>query len=306
MSQLLDVRNPGLWLLLMMVPGLVMLIWLMVHLLRGNAQPVTLVDSPADVEPAMLNDLSRHTIEQLNDMSASLGRALALGRELHEEPHLLTRSPATARGVTVDQNFISLADKMYQLAELTSHLLEKRHGLAETGINPLSADHDPDPGRAYLSFMLDGQRFAISTWNVCAIVEGSRLISKRAVTSKPRGAISFGNALVPVIDLGAYLVDRPFKRDSSPHVVILEVGRGDRLQKIGVVVDAVSGVLRISTERIDQAAGDNEARNAFIVGSIIVDHSTITLLDIERGLLANDFALLRSVSPLLGQETSLT
>lgn len=306
MGQLINIRDLGFWLFLI-APGIVMLVWLVVHLWRIDVKSGRPVDPPAEVEPVRLEQFARHTIDQLNGACATLGRSVAAGHASYEVPVAPTRLPVPKRSVTDNKDFIKLADKMYQLAELTSHMLEKRQVLAGTAIDPLLAADNPTPSRPYLSFTLDGELFAISTSNVCAIVEGTQLINKPATTSKLRRAIRMGNTLVPVIDLGIHLAGRPVKMDWSTCVVILEMGSGDRMQKIGVMVDAVSRVLRVSPAQIEQPEiCDSKIRNGFILGSASVNNFTLTLLDIERGLSANEFVLPRSVTQLVAQENIST
>lgn len=225
--------------------------------------------------------------------------------ETGSRPNLLM--PGSAIGATHnlirDKDSAKLADKMWQLAELTSHLLEKRQTLARTAIDPLLVGNNTTPNRHYLTFTLDGEPFAVSTLSVYAIVEATQLITKPGVSPKLRRAIRLRNVLVPVIDLGANLGGQPIKVGPGTSIVILEVTCGDRMQMIGVVVDAVEKVLEIPLVEIGPpASSDSKVRNDFTLGTVTVNNHTVTLLDIERGFLANEFVVLRSAAQSVAQE----
>ncbi|WP_260955961.1 chemotaxis protein CheW [Pseudomonas citri] len=301
MGQLIDIPYFWVWLLLM-APGIAMLIWLVVYLWRTEVEPGKSVEPPAEVEFVSLEQFTRHTMDQLNLVSAVLRRSEAIG-----EPGAPTRLPVATASVTNDKEFTGLADKVSQLAELTYHMLEKSQALSETIPDPLLAADIPTSGRYHLSFTLDGERFAINASNVHAVVEASQLVTKPAMTSKLRRAIRLGDTLVPVIDLGVRLAGRSMKIGWSSCVVILDVGSGERMQMIGVVVDAVGKVIEISPMEIElPATSDSKIRNDFILGTTSVDDHTLTLLDIKRGLLANEFVLARSVVKPVALESAST
>jgi hypothetical protein len=77
------------------------------------------------------------------------------------------------------------------------------------------------------------------------IIDDIAYQTKPSIPTKLRRAIRLRNALVPVIDLGAHFGGRPIKVGSGTSIVILKVTSGDRMQMIGVVVDAVGKVLEI-------------------------------------------------------------
>jgi chemotaxis signal transduction protein len=291
MGQLIDIHDAGFWLLLI-TPGLAMLVWLAVSLWRVPGGTVRPVDPHAEAEPVRLEQLARQTIEQLNDASIALSRSLVDEHSTHEQPGPLTGLPVHKPGITVDKDFIDLADKMYELAELTTHMLEKKEVLARGGIDPLLAAISPASSKHYLSFTLLGERFAINTLNLYAIVEASQLIVKSASTPKLRRAIRLRNTLVPVIDLSLHLVGRPTQMGQRTSVVILELARADHMQAIGVVVDAVGNVLEISPTDIEPpVTSDSKIRNDFALGTVTVNHHPLTVLDLARGLSVNGFIL---------------
>jgi purine-binding chemotaxis protein CheW len=209
----------------------------------------------------------------------------------------------TTRNLSCDKDFTELAARMLKLARLTSRLVDKRQPLRHAAIGPLLATDNKTLNRHYLSFALGNEPFALSTLSVYAIVEASQLITKPSMPSQLRRAIRLGNTLVPVIDLCAHLHGQPIKIGWSTSIVILEVTIGDRLQMIGMVVNAVDKVLDILPEEIEPpAASDSKIRNDFTAGTVMVNNHRVTLLDIERGLLANELVVLRSAARSVAQE----
>jgi chemotaxis signal transduction protein len=206
------------------------------------------------------------------------------------------------RNLGLDKDFTELAANMLKLAGLTSRLFDKRQALRHTAIGPLLAANGH-----YLTFALGNEPFALSTLNVYAIVEASQLITKPSMLPKLRRAIRLRNSLVPVIDLGAHLGGQPIKIGGSTSIVILEVTNGDRMQMIGVVVDAVGKVLEISPVEIaPPAASDSKIRNDFTLGTVSINNHTVTLLDIGRGLSANESVVLHSAAQSVAQENIST
>ncbi|UVL86150.1 chemotaxis protein CheW [Pseudomonas sp. B21-028] len=299
MDQVIDIHGLGFWLFLM-VPGTAMLVWLVVHLLRVDVKTGKPVDPSAEVYPVNLDPFALHTIGLLTDACAAYSPS-------REESVASSRLPVLKRSVTDHENFIELADKMYQLAELIALMDEKKQVLAGTAINPQLAADKPIPDSPNLSLMLGGERFAISALNIHTVVEARQLFTKLAMPSKLRSAIRVGNTLVPVIDLGIHLAGRPVRMSWSTCVVVLEVGFADRTHMIGVVVDAVGGILRVSPAQIEQTAIQNsKIRNDFILGMVLVDNYMFTLLGIERGLSANGFVLPRSLTQPMAEERTPT
>jgi len=254
-----------------------------------DAKPHTSIEPISEVEPNELERIKRNAIEQLDGISAVLRRSTANilenNRTIGQEPPSITR----------DKDLDDLADEIYQLIEITSRLLEKREVLVRTVIDPLLSSDDTAPNGYYLFFTLDRESFAVSALTVDSIVEASQLIIKPRLSPKLRQAIRLRNSLVPVIDLGAHLNGRPINVDSSTRIVVLKVSRGDRMQMIGVMVDAAGKVVEIPRAEIEPPMpSESKIHNDFSVGTVSLNNHTVTLLDIERGLLANEFLVTRS------------
>jgi chemotaxis signal transduction protein len=139
------------------------------------------------------------------------------------------------------------------------------------------------------------------------IIDDIAYQTKPSIPTKLRRAIRLRNALVPVIDLGAHFGGRPIKVGSGTSIVILKVTSGDRMQMIGVVVDAVGRLLEIPAAEIDPPVTcDSKIRNDFTFGTVMINNHRVTLLDIERGVSVNEFIVLRSALQSVAQENIST
>lgn len=207
------------------------------------------------------------------------------------------------RSVTRDKALAQLAVKMRKLTELASRMQDEKEALERHAMDPQPAVNGPSQNRHYLTFTLGDEQFAISTLSVYGVVEATQLIAEPSMPPKIRKAIRLRGALVPVIDLGARFGGQPIEIGWSSRIVILEVASGDRLQLIGVVVDAVGKVLELPPTEIEPAAASgSRIRDDFTRGTTTVDNRPVTLLDFGRGVSANDLIVLRSAARSTAQE----
>ena len=94
-----------------------------------------------------------------------------------------------------------------------------------------------------------------------------------------RGVLNLRGTIVPIYDLRARfgLGETPA---TSVHVIVIVAVR-DRL--IGILVDAVSDILSVSTVEIRPVPdGGHSADQRFLSGLVSVDHRMVALLQLER------------------------
>lgn len=198
----------------------------------------------------------------------------------------------TMRSVTHDKALAQLAAKMHKLTELTNRMQDERLAMQCNALDPQHVSDSTAASSRYLSFALGDERFALSTLNIHGVVEATQLIAEPSVPPKIRKAIRLHGALVPVIDLGARFGGQPIELGWSSRIVVLEVANGDRLQMIGVVVDAVGKILEIAPTEIEPPAPSaTRIRNNFTRGTVWADNRSVTLLDIGWELLVHELAL---------------
>jgi purine-binding chemotaxis protein CheW len=124
---------------------------------------------------------------------------------------------------------------------------------------------------------VSGERFIIDILYVREIVRFSELEVTRVPYSHPYilGVVNLRGKVVPMVDLGKRLELQSQERSSQVRLVVVDIR--DRL--VGFTVDAVSVVLRLSSEQIEPPAATAEA---YVVGTATVNHQIMTLLDLEK------------------------
>ena len=113
------------------------------------------------------------------------------------------------------------------------------------------------------------------------------IIRLQDITKVPRtpefvvGVINLRGKVIPVVDLRKRF-GLPVEEESKENrIVVVDIGAQD----IGVVVDAVTEVLRIATESVEPPASViTTADSEYLLGIAKLDSRLIILLDLERVL----------------------
>jgi purine-binding chemotaxis protein CheW len=139
----------------------------------------------------------------------------------------------------------------------------------------------------YLSFRLGEEEYAIDILQVQEI-RAQESVTRIANTPKfVRGVISLRGQIVPIVDMRA-MFDLPHAAaGSSPVMIILDIGR----RVIGVVVDAVSDVVRLAAGEVKPAPTLAAAiDSACVRGLAPVDGRMLIIVDIARLMASRDLA----------------
>jgi len=145
----------------------------------------------------------------------------------------------------------------------------------------------------YLTFTLADEEYGIG------ILKVKEIIGMMPITSVPRtpdfvkGVINLRGKVIPVIDLRL-----KFGMDAIPYtdrtcIIVVEIDANDMTIQIGIVVDAVSEVLNIKEEEIENAPSFGTSLNTeYILGMAKIDSGVKILLDIDRVLSAKEIQVL--------------
>ncbi|PIE17334.1 MAG: chemotaxis protein CheW [Proteobacteria bacterium] len=160
-------------------------------------------------------------------------------------------------------------------------------------MNIAENDHEYDPlgltivdgeGDEFVAFMLEGEEYA------CPITNVQEIIGFREVTKLPNvppfiiGVLNLRGAVVPVVDLRSKFGLPAKEYDKYTVIVIVEVG--DKV--MGIVVDSVTDVLRLSDEEIQPAPDFAGAVDSHLItGMADKGGKFIVLLDVQR-MLSNE------------------
>ncbi len=167
---------------------------------------------------------------------------------------------------------------------------------AKPGAVAAAATADDSP-QQYLTFLLNGEMFAVAILNVKEIIEYGTVTEIPMMPGFIRGVINLRGSVVPVIDLSCRFGGKPTEVARRTCIVIIELNEGDTRQDIGVVVDAVSEVLEIPGSEIEPApAFGARIRTDFIAGMGKVDGKFVILLNIGRVLSIEEIAALSNMS----------
>ncbi len=154
----------------------------------------------------------------------------------------------------------------------------------------------------YLTFVLNGEMFALAILNIKEIIEFGGLTEVPLMPGFIRGVINLRGSVVPVIDLSARFGKPSTQASRRTCIVILEVDAGEGLrQDIGVMVDSVSEVLEIPHREIEPPpAFGAMIRTDFIHGMGKVSGNFVIILEADRVLAVEEMAKLAAIGS--GQE----
>lgn len=149
----------------------------------------------------------------------------------------------------------------------------------------------------YLTFQLTGEMYAVGILNVKEIIEYGQLTEIPMMPAFIRGVINLRGSVVPVIDLAARFGGTQTSVGRRTCIVIIELTEGETRQDIGVVVDAVSEVLEVSSADIEPPPSFGaKIRADFIDGMGRIAGKFVIILNIQRVLSVDEIAQLTSVS----------
>ena len=148
----------------------------------------------------------------------------------------------------------------------------------------------------YLTFLLSGEMYAVGILNVKEIIEYGQLTEIPMMPAFIRGVINLRGAVVPVIDLAARFGGAPSEQSRRTCIVIIELVTEDEHHDIGIVVDAVSEVLEVSSADIEPAPSFGaRIRADFIAGMGKIGGKFVIMLDIKKVLSVDEIATLATV-----------
>jgi purine-binding chemotaxis protein CheW len=139
----------------------------------------------------------------------------------------------------------------------------------------------------YLTFAVNNQDFGIEILRVQEIKNFSRVTPIPNMPACVKGLMNLRGTVVPIVDLRSKF-SMPFA-EYDQFTVIIVVNVGGRV--MGLVVDAVSDVLDINQDAIENPPNMGGADTSFIMGLAKSGDQIVTLLNIEQ-LLADQSASL--------------
>lgn len=133
--------------------------------------------------------------------------------------------------------------------------------------------------RQVVAFRLGNETYAIDISYIHEIIRMKEITFVPRAPHYMRGVINLRGRIVPVMDLRRRLGLPEHEETPQSRIIVVEVAG----ESIGLIVDAVSEVLRLSDEQVEpptQMAGTDSAE--YINGLGKVNDRLILLLDVER------------------------
>lgn len=145
----------------------------------------------------------------------------------------------------------------------------------------------------YLSFRIGLEEYGIGLRQVQEIRGYDRVTQLANAPAYLKGVVNLRGIIVPIIDLRLYLGMAEPSYDQFTVVIVLNVAD----QVIGIVVDGVSDVLRLSPEQIRPAPEfGTQLDTAYIEGLATLDEGLLILIGIETLLASRELGLLPHAS----------
>ncbi|MDY6973843.1 MAG: chemotaxis protein CheW [Thermodesulfobacteriota bacterium] len=148
-------------------------------------------------------------------------------------------------------------------------------------------DESAQAGREgkYLTFMLASEEYGIG------ILKVKEIIGMMSITSVPRtpkfvkGVINLRGKVIPVVDLRLKFGMEEIDYTERTCIIVVEIAGGSGNIVIGIVVDAVSEVLNIKYEDIEDTPTFGSSLNTdYILGMAKMEGGVKILLDIDQVL----------------------
>ncbi len=133
-----------------------------------------------------------------------------------------------------------------------------------------------------LSFRLGGESYALLVKDVREVLKVRSLTPVPNAPSYIIGVTGLRGAVLPVIDLCARFGLVPGVRDEKSRIIVV----GSSEEDVGLVVDRVTGVLRIMPDEIRPTPEHVEQGAAFLRGIVRKDEKLYILLDLEKAVAA--------------------
>lgn len=149
----------------------------------------------------------------------------------------------------------------------------------------------------YLTFHVQGERFAIGILDVNEIIEVGAMTRVPMTPGFIQGVINLRGSVVPVVNLAARLGRSPSEISKRSCIVLVEVDAGGDQQIAGMLVDEVNEILEIPPGQMQPAPDfGTDIRTDFIQRMGRVEEQFIVLLEVNTVLSVHELANLLASS----------
>lgn len=154
--------------------------------------------------------------------------------------------------------------------------------------------------REVLVFVLGNEEYGVDILKVQEIRGYEKVTPIPASPAYLKGVVNLRGTIVPVIDLRVKFGMPEPRYDSFTVVIVLRVAG----RVIGIVVDAVSDVVRLTASEVKDAPRLGAlVDSSFLAGLATQDERMILLLDIEKFLSSGEMNLINQVAESAGSSS---
>jgi len=141
----------------------------------------------------------------------------------------------------------------------------------------------------YLTFAVSGDEYAVAILRVKEIIAFDEITRVPRTPDFIRGVINLRGSVVPVIDLAQKFGYGETQPSRSTCHVIVEVKAGEKTIVLGLLVDAVSQVVDLQSDDIQEPPSfGTQVDIAFLIGMGCAGNRFVLLLDIDKVVAATD------------------
>jgi len=155
----------------------------------------------------------------------------------------------------------------------------------------------------YLTFRLAAEEYGLEILKVREIIGLMNITQVPRTPAHIRGVINLRGKVIPVLDLRNKFGMGITEDTEETCIIVVEVNLKGESVMMGIVVDAVSEVLDIQEEEIEDApAFGTNVDTKFILGIGKVKNEVKILLDIDEVLTAQDITMLQGTGAKSGNK----
>lgn len=138
---------------------------------------------------------------------------------------------------------------------------------------------DPSAPSQLVTFRLASEEYGVNIMLVQEIILIGQITQMPNVPAHVRGLINLRGHVIPVLDLRRRFGLGSTERTDESRIIVLNVKK----RTIGIMVDAVDQVLRLSADQIDAGAGSMGGSGRKYVGGLVkLENKLLILLNVEQ------------------------
>jgi purine-binding chemotaxis protein CheW len=151
--------------------------------------------------------------------------------------------------------------------------------------------------KQYLTFLMGQDQYSLDIMIVKEIIAYSSIMKVPMLPEYIKGVINLRNKVVPVIDLSMRFGKGKTEISKLTCIIIVELQKSDKKVEIGIIVDAVSEVISLATDEIEQTPefGD-DVHAEFISGMGRINERFIIMLNVSKVLNVQDLTFLEKAA----------